>query len=56
VSPVTHKQTAPDPLFLEVYDTPDGKVLKSTNNSGVHGGAVVEVLLYKPEGRGFDSR
>jgi hypothetical protein len=27
VSPFTHKQPAPDPLFLELNDPPDGKVL-----------------------------
>jgi hypothetical protein len=34
-------------------------VIKSVgiqNKIGVRGGAVVEALRYKPEGRGFDSR
>jgi hypothetical protein len=30
LSPVTHKQPDPDPLFLELNDPTDGKVLKHT--------------------------
>jgi hypothetical protein len=38
--------------LLWASDQPDA----GASNSGARGGAVVEALLYKPEGRGIDSR
>jgi hypothetical protein len=32
------------------------KILKLNKYTGVRGGAMVEALRYKPEGRGFDFR